>query len=113
MLDKLGAAASWLVRGDTLTPLRGEALPLGILERVESRSLALRLREGDWLLLLTDGVEDAFESEAALETALRTALLEESPQEVADRLLTLAALSRGGRADDRSAVVIRLARSGG
>lgn len=112
-LDKLGAAASWLVRGDTLTPLRGEALPLGILERVESRSLALRLREGDWLLLLTDGVEDAFESEAALETALRTALLEESPQEVADRLLTLAALSRGGRADDRSAVVIRLARSGG
>ena len=49
----------------------------------------------------------------ALETALRTALLEESPQEVADRLLTLAALSRGGRADDRSAVVIRLARSGG
>lgn len=107
-LDKLGAAASWLVRGDTLTPLRGEALPLGILEKVESRSLSLRLREGDTLLLLTDGVEDAFDSEAALETALRTALLEKTPQAAAERLLSLAALASSGRADDRSAVVVRL-----
>ena len=111
VIDKLGAAASWLSRGDTLTPLKGEALPLGILEHVVTGSVHLRLKEGDTLLLLSDGVEDAFESEAALETAIRTALLEDTPQRAANRLMTLAGLARGGRPDDRTALIIRLGRS--
>ena len=110
-IDKLGAAASWLSRGDTLTPLKGEALPLGILEHVVTGSVQLRLKEGDTLLLMSDGVEDAFESELALETAIRTALLEDTSQRIANRLMSLAELARGGRADDRTVLVIRLGRS--
>lgn len=86
-LDKLGAAGSWLKRGNELTQLTGEALPLGILEEVDSRTSMMKLRPGDALVLMTDGVEDAFPSGSALELAIRQALREPTAQSAAAALL--------------------------
>lgn len=107
-LDKLGAAASRLLRGRSMTELTGDALPLGILETVDSRTCMLRLRAGDELVLMTDGVEDAFASKAELDDAIRDATSEPNAQAAADRLLRMAREAQGGRKDDMSVVVLRM-----
>lgn len=107
-LDKMGAAASWLIRGREMTELTGDALPLGVLEQVESRSEVLRVREGDQLILMTDGVEDAFDSREALRDALIQAADEPNAQDAAHSLLLSADKGEGaGGHDDRTVAVLR------
>lgn len=110
-LDKLGAAASRLLRGRSMTEVTGDALPLGILETVDSRTCMLRLHAGDELVLMTDGVEDAFASKTELDDAIRDATSEPSAQAAADRLLRMAREAQGGRKDDMSVVVLRMSKT--
>lgn len=106
-LDKLGAAASWLCQQGVLSRFTGDALPLGILEDIALSGSDMQLHPGDALVLLTDGVEDAFGSVAALEKAIQAALEEESPQDAAEALLSSAlAADDGQRRDDQSTVVV-------
>ena len=108
-LDKMGAAGSYLIQGGALTCVTGDALPLGILETVESRSSVVRLRAGDAVILMTDGVEDAFSNKAALEEAVRLCALEPTAQEAADALLLrVQEASAGERTDDQTVIVLRL-----
>lgn len=61
------------------------------------------------MVLLTDGVEDAFPSVDALESAVRQALAHDDPQEAARALLADAlAAEAAGRRDDQSAVFLYL-----
>lgn len=111
-LDKLGAASSRLLRGRTMTELVGDALPLGILEKVESRTSVLRLRVGDEIVLMTDGIEDAFGDKHILEDAIREATSEPSAQAAAERLLhTAQEAARQGRKDDMSVLVLRMGKT--
>ena len=113
-LDKLGAAGSWLLRGTTLAEVTGDALPVGVLETVESRSSLLRLRDGDRVALVTDGVEDAYASRDELEQAIRAALEEPDPNAAAERLVEEASCtSSGARRDDMTAVVLQMVRCRG
>ena len=106
-LDKLGAAASWLMSRGELTRLTGDSLPLGILEDVAEEGTAFKLAAGDAVVLMTDGVEDAFSGVQALETAVRAALASSSPQRAAESLLASALDAGGGeRRDDQSALVV-------
>ena len=108
-LDKLGAAASWIAEEDELTCVTGDALPLGILEAVESRSSLERLRPGAELVLMTDGVEEAYPTRAALEDAIRGALRKHTAKEAAQALLDSASASGGNaRVDDQTVVVLRV-----
>lgn len=112
-LDKLGAAAGRLVRGRNMMDLTGDALPLGILETVESRTSLVRLRDGDELWLMTDGVEDAFGDKAALDEAIRMATSEKTAQAEAEGLLRMAKeASAEGRKDDMTVLVMRMTRPG-
>ena len=110
-LDKLGAAGSWLYQAGELRQLNGDALPLGILENIESRECSFRLNEGDAVVLLTDGVEEAFMTRGALREAVEIALEEPSAEASAASLME-AALTTGGmqRSDDQSVAVIRIVR---
>ncbi len=113
-LDKLGAAGSWLVQGTSLTRLTGNALPLGILENIESRADHLHLAEDDVLLLLTDGLEEAFPSKAAVEAAIWACLEEDTPAAAASALLAAAAeADEGQRRDDQTAVVLVVRKAAG
>ena len=112
-LDKLGAAGSWLYQQGTLRQLTGDALPLGILESIESRESGLRLVDGDAVILLTDGVEEAFRSRNALEDAIWLALEEPTPDDAARSIMLAAAEADGGqRRDDQTVLVIRIRSTG-
>lgn len=108
-LDKLGAAASWLYQEGMLSRLTGDALPLGILEEIDLSGSSFRLAAGDAVILLSDGVEDAFRSTAALEDALLTALQCATPAACAEALLEAAfSADDQQRRDDQSAVFVRI-----
>lgn len=111
-IDKLGAAGTRLLRGRSMTELTGDALPLGILETVESRSSVLRLHHGDELVLMTDGVEDAFPGKTELDDAIREAMSEATAQAAAEALLRSAReAARDGRKDDMSVVVLKVSKT--
>lgn len=113
-LDKLGAASSRLLRGRSMTELNGDALPLGILETASSRSCVMRLHAGDELVLMTDGVEDAFTCKEMLNDAIRDALSERTAQAAAEMLLrTATQAAEQGRKDDMSVVVLRVGKTSG
>ncbi len=99
---KYGAAPGFLLREGRLTRLDARALPAG-LEPVEGETpiLHLRLRPGDRLVLLSDGVWEC----EHLPDLLRE--LGEAPcQELADRLVEQAA--KGGCGDDMTVLVADL-----
>ncbi len=108
-IDKMGAAGSWLIQGGRLTHLTGDALPLGILEDVESQAEPMQLHAGDALILLTDGAEEAFPGKAALEEAILRAMEEETLADAAQVLLDAAVESDAGvRRDDQTVLILRL-----
>jgi len=54
-LSKAGAAASYIMSGGRVSELESDSLPLGIMERVDSRIRSMELREGDLLIMVSDG----------------------------------------------------------
>lgn len=111
-LDKLGAAASWLYQQGMLTRLTGDALPLGILEDIDMNGSTLRLFEGDAVILLSDGVEEAFRTATALENAILEALNCVSPADAAQQLMDAAFHADDEqRRDDQSVLVVYLRRN--
>lgn len=111
-LDKLGSSPSYLVKDDQMIRLVCDALPLGILERVEARTDALNLSAGDAIVMLTDGVEDAFTNQALLEATIWDALEETDETEAASVILQRAmAEADASRMDDQSVVIVRMHRT--
>jgi len=106
--EKLGACASWVVRGNHMKKIEGSSLPLGILEDASSTAAQYRLHSGDILILMSDGVSDAFEDDAQLKRALSDSLYIQ-PQRMADAVLRNALLACGGTPrDDMSVMVVLL-----
>lgn len=109
VMNKLGACSSILAQGQKVCFIQGEALPLGIIERVTPMEHRVVLGEGDLLLMMSDGVTDAFPSDGDLLRIVRDGRLE-SPQHLADALLREAMLQRDGLPpDDMTVLCARVA----
>ena len=108
-LCKLGAAPTYLRRGETVSRLSGAALPAGLADG-DADVTALDLGPGDWVLLVSDGVCDSEEDSWVRE------LLEgfdgASPKELARQVMEESE-RRVGPADDRTVVVIGVRKRGG
>lgn len=105
--EKLGACASWVVRGNHMKKIEGSSLPLGILEDASSTAAQYRLHSGDILILMSDGVSDAFGDDAQIKRALSDSLYIQ-PQRMADALLRNALLAAGGTPRDDMSVMVLL-----
>lgn len=104
--EKLGACASWVVRGNHYKRIDGASLPLGIMEEASPTATQFRLHSGDILVMMSDGVADIFPQDDEI-----TGLLGESlfiqPQRMADAILRNALLLGDGKPrDDMSVVVV-------
>lgn len=106
--EKLGACASWVVRGSHMKKIEGSSLPLGIMREATPTASQYRLHSGDILVLMSDGVADVFESDAQWRTALEDSVFIQ-PQRMADAILRSALLTAGGvPRDDMSVMVLLL-----
>ncbi len=108
-LRKVGGAASFIKREKSVEQLSEGNLPLGIFQQTEPHPLRRELRDGDYVIMVTDGVIDAFGGqnyEAALCGAI-AGIKEQNPGELAERLLRTALIASGGRiADDMTVCVV-------
>ena len=100
---KAGGAVSFRKRGKEIEQISGGKLPLGIFPDLEPHRQYLQLKEGDSIILMTDGVLEAFR-EKGYEEAVRNCLAEledENPRDLAEKLMQLAIfVSEGNIRDD-------------
>lgn len=108
---KLGAAPTYLYRGGKVSRVGGTAFPAGLTDGANlPDEQTITLRAGDLALLMSDGVAD-FEDDGWVRELLENAE-EESPKELARRVMEESE-ARVGAGDDRTAVVIRIKERGG
>jgi stage II sporulation protein E len=109
---KIGSAPSFVKRGKEVFTVRGENIPIGILNEIEIQSVEQELREGDLLILISDGIYDSPKHVYDKEDWLRRQIERfdtNDPQAVADMLVELAVrINHGQIADDMTAVVARI-----
>jgi serine phosphatase RsbU (regulator of sigma subunit) len=104
-LKKYGAPTSYMLRGDRLFAICGEALPIGIIESARGDGRSIRLRSGDTLIMMSDGVSDALGS-GLVEAIADNVLSWGDPDMAANSLLEAA--KKSGGADDMTVVVCRV-----
>lgn len=108
--EKLGACVSYVVREGEVRAIGADTLPVGVLPDVESRSLRMTLRPGDVVILMTDGVMDAYPGgEEALRLAIEK-LYWLHPQAVGEKLIAQA-VGGGAAKDDMAVLCARVSRA--
>jgi len=99
---RVGGAVSFLKRGKMAEPIEAGNLPLGIFQQVEVQPIYRQLRDGDYLIMVSDGVVDAFGEdnyEVSMVNAI-AAIQDRNPGEMAERLLRMTLRTAGGRIRD-------------
>jgi stage II sporulation protein E len=103
---KAGAAPSYVLRGDRLSKIESRTPPAGILRRMCAEQTAFSLREGDYIIQMSDGAEDGTEETRWL-LPLVSGRGFENAASLCEQVFA-AARERGGWKDDLSVSVIRV-----
>ena len=83
-------------------------MPLGIIDELKPSVCKAELCNDDMVLLVTDGISDAFGSSSALIDFLHQQTAK-NPQTLADNLLSQAiALNGGAKKDDMTVLAVRI-----
>jgi len=113
-LTKIGAPPSFLVRQNQVQVIQASSLPVGIVDDINISTQYGEINNGDMLVMVTDGVSNAYPATAENEEWIASVLREIvalPPQEVAELILRLA-LSGNGEgqqmADDMTVLVARV-----
>lgn len=108
--EKLGACASYIVRDGEVRTIGADTLPVGVLPDVESRSFRMTMQVGDVVVMMTDGVRDAYPGG---ETALREDIAKLAwlhPQAVGEKLIARA-VGAGTVGDDMAVLCARISKT--
>ena len=84
------------------------SLPLGIFQKPEMISIHSSLSDGDYLIMVSDGVIEAFDNqlyEAAICDVI-AGIREQNPEEIAEKILRMAVVAGGGRIPDDMTVAV-------
>ena len=106
---KAGASATFIKRGELVEVIRSATLPLGVLQKIEIDTMERQLENGDYMIMMTDGVMDALPVEKQ-EEIIVNALLDvktQNPKELAHHILGRV-LEEAGQlpTDDMTIIVI-------
>ena len=99
---KSGAAASFVFRDGALFRIRSRTIPLGLLRIVDSEEASFDVREGDILVLLSDGVLGENEDGGRLKEILAAG----GDSAFCARRIVEDSIARGVSRDDKTAVVL-------
>jgi stage II sporulation protein E len=108
---KIGAASAYILREGRVIAIRSQTLPVGIMQQISPDKNDMLLKDGDMILLMTDGITDIMGG-AAADVAWLTEKFEDfhsnNPQDVADFILMEAEKTlTEGRRDDMTIMAAR------
>jgi len=105
---KIGATFGFVIGRDGVRIIENNSLPLGVLEKVEPTVKSFTLCDGDSLVIISDGVSDAFFSSTDAVDFL-TRENSANPQTFADKILEFALSLNGNVAkDDMTVLVVKI-----
>jgi len=104
---KLAASRSYIVRGNAIHPVEGGRLPLGILDEVQPGVQCMRLKKGDVVFMMTDGIADAVNEDVLTEIMLSAVKADDG--DMARLVVDAAAMRASERRDDMTAVCVKIA----
>ncbi len=105
---KFGSPYGFIINDNGIKIVEGNTLPLGIIDGIKPSIATTELNDGDMVLLVTDGISDAFDSSGEMIEFLRT-LPAKNPQTLADDILNHAISLNGGQVkDDMTALAVRV-----
>lgn len=104
---KIGSATTFIKSGDEVRALRSSSLPVGILDDIDIESEIIELKDGDMIIMVTDGVEDSMglENEKWLDEAIGS-MESGNPRDIADRILHMAEENYKGEVMDDMTVLV-------
>lgn len=104
---KLGASVSFIKRKRYIEQIKAETLPMGMFRELEPFALEHNLEDGDKIIMVTDGVLEAFgelDKERVLENLIAS-YRGENPREMAQYILEGAIAAAGVSRDDMTVLV--------
>lgn len=105
---KMGATSSFVRREDGCEILESGALPIGVLQDAKPLVKKVVLSEKDFIVISSDGVNDAFGSDKDYRDFLLT-IKTTNPQEYAEAIIERALANNNGYAvDDMTCVVVKI-----
>lgn len=106
---KAGASSTFIKKKDCVEHLSSTSLPIGVMHRIEIDSVKRQLEDGDFVIMVTDGVLDALpvgEQDVLLETIIQGTTIA-NPKELAHHVLEQVLAWTGKEpADDMTVVVV-------
>jgi stage II sporulation protein E len=103
---KSGAPSSFIKNGSKVLKIKGGSLPVGIMEAVSPKTTESKLSPGDMVIMVTDGIVDAFAGTQGGEEVLcklLSTLKTCNPRELAEEVLNAA--KKAGVKDDMTVMV--------
>jgi stage II sporulation protein E len=107
---KIGAASTYIKRGSEIQVISSTSLPAGILSNVDMELTKKRLKDGDIIVMITDGVIDSSseiikQADQWLEKVLRE-MKTNNPQDIAEYILQRAKENANGNIEDDMTVLV-------
>ena len=105
---KVGAACTYIKRGNLVDRLSAQNLPLGVFGQMEVESISRTLQNGDYIIMLSDGITDALSQGIGEEVLPEIVGRMEyaSPGEIANQILAYCIKQSNGQIRDDMTVLV-------
>ena len=105
---KVGAACTYIKRGNLVDRLSAQNLPLGVFGQMEVESISRTLKNGDYIIMLSDGITDALSQGIGEEVLPEIIGRMEyaSPGEIANQILAYCIKQSNGQIRDDMTVLV-------
>lgn len=105
---KMGSATSYIRGQDGCQIIECSALPVGVLDSARAVTKKVVLKDRDFIVICSDGVNDAFGSDDEFKDFLLT-IKTQNPQEQADLIMQKAvSINNGYAVDDMTVIVVKI-----
>jgi stage II sporulation protein E len=104
-LLKIGSASTYIKHGEMIERVEADSLPLGIFHKIDVSGQKRQLADGDYIIMVSDGVVDGVDNEEIFEQVLAQMELQ-SPQEMANYILQFVLHKTMGRVQDDMTVLV-------
>ncbi len=107
-LYKIGAATTFIKHRDYIERVESSSLPVGVTHRMETGSTKKQMEDGDFLVMMSDGVLEYLQEEDAdlAMCGILQELSEKHPGQLADAILKEVLERTGGKAADDMTILV-------